>query len=123
METESPTSSRPPGRAAAGDVNHDGFADIIAGAGPGGAPVVMVYSGKNLARLKSFFAYSRTFTGGVNVAAGDVNGDGRADVITGAGPGGGQRVMAFDGKSGAAIRNFLAFGGASAGGIRVASGD
>ena len=38
---------------------------------------------------RSFFAYDASFSGGVTVAAGDVDNQGRADIITGAGPGGG----------------------------------
>jgi hypothetical protein len=45
--------------------------------------------------VASFFAYAPSFRGGVSVAAGDVNGDGASDIITGAGPGGGPHVKAF----------------------------
>src|SRR5207302_1466023 len=82
---------------AAGDVNGDGFADIICGADAGGGPNVTIFSGKDGSRLASFFAYNQNFTGGVRVTAGDVNGDGKADVIAGAGPGGGPNVTIFDG--------------------------
>src|SRR4051812_9619522 len=45
-------------RVAQGDVNGDGTADIFVGAGPGGAPHVKVFDGKNPANLlASFFAF------------------------------------------------------------------
>jgi hypothetical protein len=53
--------------------------------------------------------------------AGDVNGDGRDDIITGAGPGAGPHVKVFDGASGAEIQSFLAFPG-FAGGVSVSLG-
>jgi FG-GAP-like repeat/FG-GAP repeat len=69
-------------RVATGDVNGDGIDDIITAAGPGGGPHVKVFSGANLQQLQSFFAYDGSLTQGVYVAAGDANGDGRADVFT-----------------------------------------
>jgi uncharacterized repeat protein (TIGR01451 family) len=112
-------------RVAAGDVNGDGFADVITGAGPGGGPHVRVLDGHNLNHeLASFFAFSPTFTGGVFVAAGDVNGDGRADVITGAGAGGGPHVQVFDGSSlSNVLASFFAYGPGFTGGVSVAAAD
>ncbi len=113
---------------AAGDVNGDGFADIITGAGPGAAPHVKVFSGSTGATLHSFFAFGASFTGGVRVAAGDVTGDGIADIIVGTGPGAGQ-VRVFDPTLGiaatddAGIGTFLAFGPGYTGGVFVAAGD
>ncbi|MFN0010384.1 MAG: FG-GAP repeat domain-containing protein [Phycisphaerales bacterium] len=109
---------------AAGDVNGDGTDDIITGAGGGGAAGghVKVFSGATGAEIRSFFAFPG-FVGGVTVAAGDVTGDGKADIITGAGPGApGGHVKVFDGVSGAQVRSFFAFGGFD-GGVSVAAGD
>jgi Putative Ig domain/Bacterial Ig domain/FG-GAP-like repeat/FG-GAP repeat len=108
---------------AAGDVNGDGRADIITGAGAGGGPHVKVFSGADLSVLASFFAYSPLHLGGVFVAAGDVNGDGRADIITGAGPGGGPHVRAFSGADFSELASFYAYNPIFAGGVSVASVD
>ena len=110
-------------RVAAGDVNGDGVADIITGAGPGGAPHVKVFDGTNGSLLQSFFAYAPGFTGGVYVAAGDVNGDGFADIITGPGSGGGPQVKVFDGVTLGTLKSFFAFDPTFLGGVRVAASD
>jgi len=108
---------------AAGDVDGDGRADIITGAGAGGGPHVNVFSGKDLSVLASFYAYNPAFTGGVHVAAGDINGDGHADIITGAGPGGGPHVNVFSGKDLSVLASFFAYAPVFNGGVFVASGD
>ena len=109
-------------RVATGDVNGDGFADIITGAGPGAGAHVKVFDGVTHAEIRSFIAYG-SFTGGVFVAGGDVNGDVLADIITGAGPGASSHVKVFDGRSGAGLHSFFAYSAGFAGGVRVAAGD
>ena len=110
-------------RVAAGDVNGDGRDDIITGAGPGGGPHVKVLNGKNLELHLSFFAYAPGFLGGVYVASGDVNNDGAADIVTGAGPGGGPHVKVFDGPTLWLHHSFFAYDTNFNGGVRVAAGD
>jgi hypothetical protein len=106
---------------ALGDVDGDGMLDVVAGAGPGGAPMVKVFSGADGSVLKAFFAYSPAFTGGVRVAAGDVNGDGLADIVTGPGTGG-TNVKVFSGLDLSLLKSFLAYP-AFGGGVYVAAGD
>lgn len=108
---------------AAGDVNGDGKADIVTSTRSGGAPHVKVFDGTTSTELMSFFAYDVGFTGGVNVAVGDVNGDGKADIITGTGVGGGPNVKVFDGGTGAMTRSFFAYDAGFTGGVRVGTTD
>jgi hypothetical protein len=108
---------------ASGDVNRDGRADITTAPDTGGGPEVKVFSGRDNAILYDFYAYSPLFGGGVRVAAGDIDGDGRADIVTGAGPGGGPHVKVFSGATGAVIRSLMAYSPNFNGGVFVAAGD
>jgi len=68
-----------------------------------------------------FFAYAKNFRGGVNVAAGDVDGDGIAEIITGAGTGGGPHVRIFA-LDGSVKGQFFAYDKNFRGGVNVATG-
>jgi hypothetical protein len=110
-------------RVATGDVNGDGTADIVVASGSSSATAVKVFDGAGGAEIRSFLPYDTGFSGGVYVAAGDVTGDGRDDVITGPGAGGSPNVRVFDGITSAQVRSFVAYDAAFTGGVRVAAGD
>src|SRR5262249_39880741 len=81
---------------AAGAVHRDGFQDVIVAADAGGGPHVRVFSGRTGLEILSFFPYAPGFQGGVRVAAADFNLDGRAEIVTAPGPGGGPHIRIFD---------------------------
>jgi hypothetical protein len=118
---------------AAGDVNADGKTDVITGTNGNGGPEVKAFSGAGLLANPSprvvddFFAYDPAFNGGARVAVFDVNGDGHADIITGAGPGGTSHVRIFDGGTGSQLQgstldSFVAFDVFFTGGVFVGGG-
>ncbi len=112
---------------AAADVNNDGHADIITSPGPGGGPHVRVFDGATgdplAGPLGNFSAYAPGFTGGVFVAAADINDDGHADIITSPGPGGGPHVRLLDAATGTSRAEFFAYAPSFTGGVHVALGD
>jgi hypothetical protein len=119
--------------------------EIVVAAGEGGGPHVKIFRNQTTggadcpagtplvldaaSPIASFMAFDPAFTGGVRVAAGDLNDDSLADLVVGAGPGGGPHVMAFQNLSAGAVfggldvatpvASFFAFDPAFAGGVYV----
>ncbi|HVS70613.1 MAG TPA: FG-GAP-like repeat-containing protein [Phycisphaerae bacterium] len=108
---------------ALGDVDGDGVPDLIVSTKAGGAPLVEVFNILTSQMTRAFYAFNPSFHGGVSVAAGDVNGDGKADIIVGAGAGGGPQVEIFSGANNAILASYYAFSPGFSGGIEVAAGD
>jgi len=118
---------------AGGDLDGDGMDEIVTGAGPGAVfgPHVRAwqYDGDGVSPLAgvSFFAYA-TPKWGVNVAAGDLDGDGFGEIVTGAGPGAvyGAHVRGWDVDGATADPmagvSYFAYGTPRYG-VRVACGD
>ncbi len=104
----------------AADVDGDGFADIITGTAPGGGPRVTVFSGKTGVIIGDYFAYDSSFRGGVRVGAGDVNGDGIAEIITAPGEGAASEVRTWGGAGFQKLSSFLAFDASYTGGVYLA---
>jgi hypothetical protein len=92
------------------------------GAGAGGGPAVRVLNADGSTRF-NFFAYDPSYTGGVTVATGDINGDGVEDIVTGSATTA-SHVKVFDGVTGSPIASFFAFPGFSGGvNVAIAHGD
>jgi hypothetical protein len=112
-------------RVATGDVTGDGVPDLIAAAGPGGRPVVQVYSGSDGVRVGEFLAFEEGFTGGLYVAAADFDGDGKAEIVVTPDEGGGPRVRVLAGPNGdRTVADFFAIDDPNfRGGARADAGD
>ena len=122
-------------RTAVGDITGDGVGDLVVAAGFGGGPRVAMFDGTSLVDgaftrkpFGDFFVFEQALRNGAFVAAGDVDGDGKAELIAGGGPGGGPRVTAFSGAGLLAgrqtpVANFFAGDPDDRGGVRVAVKD
>ena len=97
-------------------------ARIIIGGGSGIEPRVVTY-GVDLKRKHEWLAFEKTFRGGVFVAAGDLDGDGVDEVVTGPGPGGKPLIKTFTGEGKEASPSFVAYSTFGYPGLRVGVAD
>jgi hypothetical protein len=106
---------------AAADLNADGQKDLIVGAAVGNAPLVRGLSADDKL-LAGFYAYEQSFLGGVNVAAGDLNGDGAAEYVTAPQSQKSALIKIFD-NAGKFIKEFHAFDQKYLTGVSIAVAD
>lgn len=92
---------------AVGDLTGDGVAEILAGSGPGASPQIRILrsDGSLIRRIQPF---PSTYTGGVNVAVGDVTGDGQPEIL--AAQDSGVSLVRIFSSTGKAVRTIYPFG-------------
>ena len=105
FETYARRVSAPPSIAMA-DQGGDGEPSIIVGAPPGETPTVRIFTKDGLLAAQ-FLAFDSSYRGGVNVAVGDLNGDGREEIVAVPASAAAPRVRWFDG-TGKRLGEFLA---------------
>lgn len=107
---------------AACDLVPGGSLEFVTGAGYTGSPHVRTFDSLGNPLSTEFDAYAANFKGGVNVACGDVDADGVADIVTGAGITGGPHVKVFSNTGTKKLEMFAAAAGDPVGAY-VAVGD
>jgi len=106
---------------AVGNVTGDPKDEIIVGAPKGSAPEIRIFDFEGKL-IKTILAYAPNFTAGINVALGDITGNGYDDIVVGADFGGGPHVRAFS-YDGSLRASFFAYNEKFRGGVRVTTGD
>jgi hypothetical protein len=66
---------------AGGDVDGDGIEEILVTPGPQSQALLKIYKNSAQTLAKTFYLYSKNFTGAARITAGDVNGDGLDEII------------------------------------------
>jgi hypothetical protein len=111
-------------RVAVGDVNGDGRDEIITAPGKGGFTELRVFDATTFAQIGSVLPFrGAAWWNGAFVAAGDTNGDGRAEIVDGLDAGCCTSVHVVDPTTGAETSGFSPYGDSNEGGVRVAAAD
>jgi murein DD-endopeptidase MepM/ murein hydrolase activator NlpD len=111
------------GNIAVGNFDTDSRLEFATAPRRGGGPHVRLFDDNRNAMPVGFYAYQRDYPGGLDIAAGDLNGDGRDEIITGAGPGGTSHVRTFHADGTSYGVEFLAYPEGFKGGVFVAAAD
>lgn len=107
---------------AVGDVDGDGFDDIVTAPGGGGGPHIKVFD--QFGVLKNhFFAYHTSFRGGLSLALADMNNDGKKDIIVTPLKGVRQGDIRIFHGNGVLMTQFFAFKKTKINGVSLAVGD
>lgn len=119
-----PPKGTPGDSLAVADLGADGVSEIVIGAGFDEEPSVRVLRGDGSA-IATFLAYDKGMLQGVTVAAGDLDGDGKSEIVTGTGPGAVAHVRIFDatGKARLLAGGLFPYGAGFKGGVTVAVAD
>ena len=104
------------------DVNGDGYKEIVTAQGKGGWPIVKIFDGYGNVINNGFYVLDGKYTGGVNVACGDIHGDGVSEIVVAAMQGGGPHVLVYN-LQGTVLANFMAYDRNFRGGINVTTAD
>lgn len=110
-------------RIATGDLDGDGIDEIITAAGPGGGPHIRVFDNRGNVIYSDLHAFrEEKVNTGADIDAGDVDGDGRDEIIASLGPGSVPKVAIIN-ENGKKVKDFLVYDKYFQGGVRVAAGD
>lgn len=104
---------------ATADVTGDGVRDVVTAPGQGGGPVIRIWDGVSGDLLTEYNAFDPNFRGGAFVATGRMNSDLAADIIIGAGSGGGPHVKVINAATTQLLSQFMAYDLAFTGGVSV----
>ena len=103
-------------------IDGDGLDEIITAQGKGGLPIVKIFDGYGTVINNGFNVLDGKYTGGVNLACGDTDGDGVSEIVVAAQRGGGPHVLVYN-SDGKILTNFFAYDPNFRGGVNVSTLD
>lgn len=113
---------------AVGDVDSSGAGDIVTAPAVSGGSNIRIFTytnGRFIPRIVNFSAYQKNFRGGVNIAIGDVDGNGTKEILTVPARLGGPHVRIFEYRGKRFVPSalgFMAFSSSFRGGVQLGSG-